>query len=62
MIGWTLICFSFAAKQHELLGYITTRMWLYQIFAFTYSIDYLWFEEAMLRYAHVPLPYADPTR
>jgi hypothetical protein len=44
------------------LGYITTRMWLYQIFAFTYSIDYLWFEEAMLRYAHVPLPYADPTR
>lgn len=48
MIGWTLICFSFAAKQYELLGYITTRMWLYQIFAFTYSIDYLFFEEAML--------------
>lgn len=48
MIGWTLTNFSIAAAQYELHGTVSTRMLLYQAFAFGYSADYLFLEDAML--------------
>jgi hypothetical protein len=48
MIGWTLTNISFAAAQYEAHGFLTTRMILYLLFAFGYSADYLFLEEAML--------------
>eukprot|EP01104_Vermistella_antarctica_P005376 TRINITY_DN158_c0_g1_i2.p1 TRINITY_DN158_c0_g1~~TRINITY_DN158_c0_g1_i2.p1 ORF type:complete len:406 (-),score=68.17 TRINITY_DN158_c0_g1_i2:91-1308(-) len=47
MMGWFFINLSFLAKQHELLGFITTPMMLYQLFTGAYIIDYFYFEEYM---------------
>ena len=48
LILWVLINLSFAAKQYELHGTITTPMILVNAFQFLYIADYYYHEEAIL--------------
>jgi protein-S-isoprenylcysteine O-methyltransferase Ste14 len=48
LILWILINLSFAAKQFELYGSITTPMILVNVFQFVYIADYYFHEEAIL--------------
>jgi Delta14-sterol reductase len=48
LIGLELVNLSFAAAQYHELGYLTTRMWLYQAFFLAYIVNYFQFEYGML--------------
>jgi protein-S-isoprenylcysteine O-methyltransferase Ste14 len=48
LILWILIDLSFAAKQHEWYGAVTTPMILVNAFQFLYIADYYYHEEAIL--------------
>jgi protein-S-isoprenylcysteine O-methyltransferase Ste14 len=48
LIGWIAIDLSLAAKQHELLGAVTTPMILVCVFQAWYVTDYFWNERAIL--------------
>jgi protein-S-isoprenylcysteine O-methyltransferase Ste14 len=48
LILWILINLSFAVKQHELHGTVTTPMILVNAFQFLYIADYYYYEEAIL--------------
>ena len=45
MIFWLVLNFAFLAKQQELTGEITLRMWCYQFVTAFYILDYFWNEE-----------------
>ena len=44
MIFWLVLNLSFLAKQWEKYGYVTGRMWAYQLSAGVYVLDYFWNE------------------
>jgi protein-S-isoprenylcysteine O-methyltransferase Ste14 len=48
LIGWVAINLSFAAKQYEVYGTLTTPMILVCLFHFWYIADYYFHEEAIL--------------
>jgi delta14-sterol reductase len=48
LILWVLINLSFAAKQYQLYGRVTTPMILVNAFQFLYVADYFYHEEAIL--------------
>lgn len=48
MIGWLFVNLSFLVKQYTQLGFITTRMTLYQLLTGWYVIDYFINEPKML--------------
>lgn len=48
LIGLGLLNVSFAAAQYQELGYVTTRMWVYQTFYFVYLCNYFQFEYGMI--------------
>ena len=48
LIGLGLLNASFAAAQYQELGYVTTRMWVYQAFYFAYLVNYFQFEYGMI--------------
>lgn len=48
LMGLCLLNFSFAAAQYQQLGYITTRMLVYQVFYFVYLLNYFQFEYGMI--------------
>ena len=48
LIGLGLLNLSFAAAQYQMLGYVTTRMWVYQVFYFAYLVNYFQFEYGMI--------------
>ncbi|APR75331.1 Delta(24(24(1)))-sterol reductase [Minicystis rosea] len=48
LMGLGLLNISFAAAQYHELGYITTRMWVYQTFYFIYLCNYFQFEYGMI--------------
>ncbi len=48
LIGLGLLNVSFAAAQYQELGYVTTRMWVYQAFYFVYLCNYFQFEYGMI--------------
>jgi delta14-sterol reductase len=48
LMGLGLLNVSFAAAQYQELGYITTRMWVYQVFYFAYLVNYFQFEYGMI--------------
>jgi delta14-sterol reductase len=48
LIGLGLLNVSFAAAQYEELGYVTTRMWVYQAFYAAYLFNYFQFEYGMI--------------
>jgi delta14-sterol reductase len=48
LIGLGLLNVSFAAAQYQELGYVTTRMWVYQAFYFVYLTNYFQFEYGMI--------------
>lgn len=48
MLFWLVVNLGFAAKQIELEGAISYRMWCYQICTGFYVLDYFWNEEKML--------------
>lgn len=48
LIGLGLLNVSFAAAQYQELGYITTRMWVYQAFYLAYLVNYFQFEYGMI--------------
>jgi delta14-sterol reductase len=48
LIGLGLLNVSFAAAQHQELGHLTTRMWVYQAFYFAYLTNYFQFEYGMI--------------
>jgi len=45
MLGWALVLLSFAAKQHQLYGALTTSMILTVALQMIYIIDWAWKEE-----------------
>ena len=47
-MGLGLLNVSFAAAQYQELGYVTTRMWVYQAFYFAYLVNYFQFEHGMI--------------
>jgi hypothetical protein len=49
ILGWSLINFSFAAKQYELYGHVTNGMVLVNILHLTYILDFFWNEDWYLR-------------
>ena len=48
LIGLGLLNVSFAAAQYQELGYVTTRMWVYQAFYLVYLTNYFQFEHGMI--------------
>jgi Delta14-sterol reductase len=48
MIGWLLINLSFLCKQYETLGFVTSRMLLYQVLTAWYVWDYFVHESKMV--------------
>lgn len=48
LMGLGLLNVSFAAAQYQALGYVTTRMWVYQIFYLAYLTNYFQFEYGMI--------------
>lgn len=48
MAGWLLVNLSFLCKQYQLVGYVTTRMALYQGMTAWYILDYFVNEPKML--------------
>lgn len=48
MTGWLLINLSFLKKQHEVLGFVTGRMLLYQVLTAWYIWDYFVHETKMV--------------
>jgi Delta14-sterol reductase len=48
LMGLCVLNWSFGVVQYETLGYLTTRMWLYQSFFTLYIINYYEFEYGML--------------
>jgi Delta14-sterol reductase len=48
LIGLGLLNVSFAAAQYQELGYVTTRMWVYQVFYLAYLVNYFQFEYGMI--------------
>ncbi len=48
LMGLGLLNVSFAAYQYQELGYVTPRMWVYQIFYFVYLTNYFQFEYGMI--------------
>jgi delta14-sterol reductase len=48
LIAWVVINASFAAKQYQLHGHVTTAMILVNLFHLLYIADYFWHEEAIL--------------
>jgi Ergosterol biosynthesis ERG4/ERG24 family len=48
MIGWLLINLSFLCKQYDLLGFVTSRMLLYQVLTAWYVWDYFVHESKMV--------------
>jgi delta14-sterol reductase len=48
LMGLGLLNISFAAAQYQELGYLTTRMWVYQAFYFAYLVNYFQFEYGMI--------------
>jgi Delta14-sterol reductase len=48
LMGLGLLNVSFAAAQYQELGYVTTRMWVYQVFYFVYLCNYFQFEHGMI--------------
>jgi len=48
LMGLGLLNISFAAAQYHELGYVTTRMWVYQTFYFAYLVNYFQFEYGMI--------------
>ncbi len=49
IIAWTLINFSFAAKQYATLGYITNSMVLVNVLQAIYVLDFFWNEAWYLK-------------
>eukprot|EP01097_Dermamoeba_algensis_P009859 TRINITY_DN7093_c0_g1_i1.p1 TRINITY_DN7093_c0_g1~~TRINITY_DN7093_c0_g1_i1.p1 ORF type:complete len:275 (+),score=57.50 TRINITY_DN7093_c0_g1_i1:106-825(+) len=49
MMLWIVLNLSLLAKHYELNGHISTAMMLYQIFSFSYVVDYFYHEEKMTR-------------
>ena len=48
LIAWVVLDVAFAAKQHELYGFVSLPMILVCSFHFWYVSDYFWHEEAIL--------------
>ena len=48
MIFWLVLNLGFLAKQIEVDGQISYRMWCYQIATAFYILHYFWTEEKML--------------
>jgi Delta14-sterol reductase len=48
LMGLWVLNVSFGVAQHEALGHLTTRMWLYQGFFTIYIVNYFEFEYGML--------------
>lgn len=48
LIGLALVNVSFAFAQYERYGFVSTPMWLYQVFTFLYVANYFHFEHGML--------------
>lgn len=48
LLGLWVLNLSFGVAQWEMLGHLTTRMWLYQAFFTAYIINYFEFEYGML--------------
>ncbi len=49
IIAWTLINFSFAAKQYMTLGYVTNSMVLVNVLQAIYVLDFFWYETWYLK-------------
>eukprot|EP00002_Diphylleia_rotans_P013337 TRINITY_DN2605_c0_g1_i1.p1 TRINITY_DN2605_c0_g1~~TRINITY_DN2605_c0_g1_i1.p1 ORF type:complete len:391 (-),score=61.15 TRINITY_DN2605_c0_g1_i1:383-1555(-) len=48
MMGWTILNLSFAAKQLQLYGSLSSPMTFYQLLSFIYVFDYFYHEPRML--------------